>query len=134
MIDLYYWTTPNGHKITIFLEEAGLHFPARCVLAQFGGDPCMRFVSTEENLVLTLLSWVFVSARKIPFPGNGDGVRRELGPIPELIGRKAQHPVLFRPFSGCFRLTFCDRTLQMSDLDDEEQCSRNNGTMFQGVD
>ena len=24
MIDLYYWTTPNGHKITIFLEEAGL--------------------------------------------------------------------------------------------------------------
>jgi len=22
MIDLYYWTTPNGHKITIFLEEA----------------------------------------------------------------------------------------------------------------
>lgn len=23
MIDLYYWTTPNGHKITIFLEEAG---------------------------------------------------------------------------------------------------------------
>ena len=78
MIDLYYWTTPNGHKITIFLEEAGLHFPARCVLARFGGDPCMRFVSTEENLVLTLLSWVFVSARKIPFPGNGDGVRRDL--------------------------------------------------------
>ena len=24
MIDLYYWTTPNGHKITLFLEEAGL--------------------------------------------------------------------------------------------------------------
>src|SRR5438093_8330652 len=23
MIDLYYWTTPNGHKITIFLEETG---------------------------------------------------------------------------------------------------------------
>ena len=22
MIDLYYWTTPNGHKITMFLEEA----------------------------------------------------------------------------------------------------------------
>src|ERR1700726_18538 len=21
MIDLYYWTTPNGHKITMFLEE-----------------------------------------------------------------------------------------------------------------
>jgi GST-like protein len=23
MIDLYYWTTPNGHKITMFLEETG---------------------------------------------------------------------------------------------------------------
>jgi GST-like protein len=26
MIDLYYWPTPNGHKITIFLEEAGLNY------------------------------------------------------------------------------------------------------------
>jgi GST-like protein len=26
MIDLHYWTTPNGHKITIFLEEAGLRY------------------------------------------------------------------------------------------------------------
>jgi GSH-dependent disulfide-bond oxidoreductase len=26
MIDLYYWPTPNGHKITMFLEEAGLEY------------------------------------------------------------------------------------------------------------
>jgi GST-like protein len=26
MIHLHYWTTPNGHKITIFLEEAGLPY------------------------------------------------------------------------------------------------------------
>ena len=26
MIDLYYWTTPNGHKITICLEEMGLPY------------------------------------------------------------------------------------------------------------
>ncbi len=26
MIDLYYWPTPNGHKITIFLEETGLQY------------------------------------------------------------------------------------------------------------
>lgn len=26
MIDLYYWPTPNGHKITMFLEEAGLPY------------------------------------------------------------------------------------------------------------
>lgn len=26
MIDLYYWPTPNGHKITMFLEEAALPY------------------------------------------------------------------------------------------------------------
>jgi GST-like protein len=26
MIDLYFWPTPNGHKITIFLEEAELEY------------------------------------------------------------------------------------------------------------
>ena len=26
MIDLYYWPTPNGHKITMFLEETGLPY------------------------------------------------------------------------------------------------------------
>ena len=34
MIDLYYWTTPNGHKITMFLEEAGL--PHRIVPINIG--------------------------------------------------------------------------------------------------
>lgn len=31
MIDLYYWTTPNGHKITIFLEETGLQYTLKPV-------------------------------------------------------------------------------------------------------
>ncbi|WP_066963895.1 glutathione binding-like protein [Rhizorhabdus dicambivorans] len=31
MIDLYYWGTPNGHKITIFLEEAGLDYRVHIV-------------------------------------------------------------------------------------------------------
>jgi GSH-dependent disulfide-bond oxidoreductase len=34
MIDLYYWTTPNGHKITMFLEETGL--PYRIVPIHIG--------------------------------------------------------------------------------------------------
>jgi GST-like protein len=34
MIDLYYWTTPNGHKITLFLEEAGM--PYRIVPINIG--------------------------------------------------------------------------------------------------
>jgi GST-like protein len=34
MIDLYYWPTPNGHKITMFLEETGL--PHRIVPVNIG--------------------------------------------------------------------------------------------------
>jgi len=34
MIDFYYWTTPNGHKVTMFLEEAGL--PYRTVPINIG--------------------------------------------------------------------------------------------------
>jgi len=37
MIDLYYWPTPNGHKVTIFLEETGL--PYRIIPVNIGaGD------------------------------------------------------------------------------------------------
>ena len=42
MIDLYYWPTPNGHKITLFLEEAGLDYTIKPVDigkgAQFDAD------------------------------------------------------------------------------------------------
>ena len=31
MIDLHYWPTPNGHKITLFLEETGLAYAIRPV-------------------------------------------------------------------------------------------------------
>ncbi|MCL2713055.1 MAG: glutathione S-transferase N-terminal domain-containing protein [Alphaproteobacteria bacterium] len=31
MIDLYYWTTPNGHKVTMFLEETGLDYRIHAV-------------------------------------------------------------------------------------------------------
>ena len=31
MIDFYYWPTPNGHKITLFLEEAGMAYTIKPV-------------------------------------------------------------------------------------------------------
>jgi len=34
MLDLYYWPTPNGHKITLFLEETGL--PYRLIPVNIG--------------------------------------------------------------------------------------------------
>jgi GST-like protein len=49
MIDLYYWTTPNGHKITIFLEETGL--PYRIVPVNIGkGDQFKpEFLAVSPN-------------------------------------------------------------------------------------
>ena len=37
MIELYYWPTPNGHKITLFLEEAGLDYRV-CPIDISAGD------------------------------------------------------------------------------------------------
>jgi GST-like protein len=31
MIELHYWPTPNGHKITMFLEETGLPYTIKPV-------------------------------------------------------------------------------------------------------
>ena len=31
MIDLYYWPTPNGHKVTILLEECGIPYTIKPV-------------------------------------------------------------------------------------------------------
>lgn len=38
MIDLYYWPTPNGHKITMFLEEAGQKHPVRADICERWGE------------------------------------------------------------------------------------------------
>src|SRR5271165_3424197 len=49
MIDLYYWPTPNGHKITLFLEEASL--PYRLVPVNIGTGEQFRpeFLAISPN-------------------------------------------------------------------------------------
>jgi GST-like protein len=49
MIDLYYWTTPNGHKITIFLEEAGLAYKIVPVNISKGEQFSPEFVAISPN-------------------------------------------------------------------------------------
>ena len=49
MIDLYYWTTPNGHKITIFLEEAGLRYSIKPVNISKGEQFEPEFLKTSPN-------------------------------------------------------------------------------------
>jgi GST-like protein len=49
MIALYYWTTPNGHKITIFLEEAGLAYELRPVNLGKGDQFAPAFLAISPN-------------------------------------------------------------------------------------
>jgi len=49
MIDLYYWTTPNGHKITIFLEEAGVPYSIKPVNISKGEQFAAEFLAISPN-------------------------------------------------------------------------------------
>jgi GST-like protein len=49
MIDLYYWTTPNGHKITMFLEETGLPYTVHPVNISKGDQFKPDFLAISPN-------------------------------------------------------------------------------------
>jgi GST-like protein len=49
MIDLHYWTTPNGHKITMFLEETGLPYRIYPVNISKGDQFKPEFLAIAPN-------------------------------------------------------------------------------------
>lgn len=49
MIELYHWPTPNGHKITIFLEEAGLPYVLHSVDIGKGEQFRPEFLAIAPN-------------------------------------------------------------------------------------
>ncbi len=49
MIELYYWPTPNGHKITIFLEEAALEYAIHPVNIAIGEQFQPDFLKIAPN-------------------------------------------------------------------------------------
>ncbi len=49
MIDLYHWPTPNGHKITIFLEEAGIDYRIHSVDIGKGEQFRPDFLAVSPN-------------------------------------------------------------------------------------
>jgi GST-like protein len=49
MIDLHYWTTPNGHKITMFLEEAGVPYRIIPVNISVGDQFKPEFLAIAPN-------------------------------------------------------------------------------------
>ena len=49
MIELYYWPTPNGHKIALFLEEAGVAYEIRTVNIGKGEQFAPAFLAISPN-------------------------------------------------------------------------------------
>lgn len=49
MIDLHYWPTPNGHKVTLFLEEAGLDYTIKPVDIGNGAQFEPAFLAISPN-------------------------------------------------------------------------------------
>ncbi|MFG1265695.1 MULTISPECIES: glutathione binding-like protein [Xanthobacter] len=49
MIDLHYWPTPNGHKITMFLEEAGIDYNIVPVDISAGDQFKLDFLAIAPN-------------------------------------------------------------------------------------
>src|SRR5215471_17897533 len=49
MIEFYYWPTPNGHKITMFLEEAGLDYTIHPVDISAGDQFKPEFLAFSPN-------------------------------------------------------------------------------------
>ena len=49
MIELHYWPTPNGHKVTLFLEEAGVPYELRPVDIGAGDQFKPAFLAISPN-------------------------------------------------------------------------------------
>jgi len=49
MIELHYWPTPNGHKVTLFLEEAGLDYTIKPVDIGKGEQFRPEFLAIAPN-------------------------------------------------------------------------------------
>ncbi|NLP32877.1 MAG: thiol:disulfide oxidoreductase, partial [Oligella ureolytica] len=49
MIDFYYWTTPNGHKVTLFLEESNLKYNIRPINIGKGEQFDPEFLKVAPN-------------------------------------------------------------------------------------
>jgi len=82
MLELYYWTTPNGHKITMFLEEAGLDYEIFPVNIGKGEQFEPEFLKIAPNNRIPAL------IDRAPADGGGPLSLFESGAILEYLGDK----------------------------------------------
>lgn len=81
MIELYYWPTPNGHKITIMLEECGLPYEVKYVNIGRGDQFEPEFLKISPNNRMPAIV-------DTDGPGNAPISVFESGAILQYLGRK----------------------------------------------
>jgi GST-like protein len=84
MIDLYYWTTSNGHKITIFLEETGLPYTVHPVNISTGEQFAPAFLAISPNNRIPAI------VDRAPADGGGPLSLMESGAILEYLAEKTR--------------------------------------------
>ena len=84
MINLYYWPTPNGHKITVFLEEAGLPYKIHPVNIMKGDQFKSDFLALSPNNKIPAI------LDDAPVDNNGPMSVFESGAILWYLAEKAQ--------------------------------------------
>ena len=60
-IELYYWPTPNGWKISIALEEMGLPYEVKLIDIGAGDQFKSEFLIDDNSLSLSPVSFLAVS-------------------------------------------------------------------------
>jgi GST-like protein len=102
MIDSYYWPTPNGHKITLFLEKSGLPYRIVPIDISKGDQFKAQFLAISPNNRMPAIIdrapadhgeavWVFESGAILVYLAEKAGM-----PLPkDLRGRKAAMEWLF---------------------------------------
>ena len=109
MIDLHYWPTPNGHKITLFLEESGL--PYKIVPVNIGaGDqfkpdflkiaPNNRMPAIVDHEPLDKGEPISVFESGAILMYLGDKIGKFLPPASDVRGRKTVMEWLFWQMGG----------------------------------
>jgi len=102
MIDLYYWTTPNGHKITMFLEETGLEYAIHAVNIDKGEHFAPAFLAVSPNNRIPAI------VDHAPRDGGAPLAMSESGAILLYLADKVGQfiPEEFRPRLDCIQWLF----------------------------
>ena len=82
MIDVYFWPTGNGKKITIMLEECGLPYNVIPVNINKGDQSTPEYDAINPNNKMPDMTSVVITGRRMKSAGMLMARRRRTLPVP----------------------------------------------------